>query len=326
MLDKVLDGFEFLMPHHGVRVDEISWGKGEKVRLVRDDLLHPVAGGNKLRKLDALLPRLRAEGTTDIVTCGGIQSAHCAAVAALAAELGIRAHLLLRGERPEVPTGYTLLSMTLGHVTFVDRNSYADREALLRGHRARVDGPGRRVAVIPEGAGVVDALPGVIRLVHGLMLSLPEPYSTPWRLVVDSGTGTTAVGLALGVALAGLDWEVYGVRLLSGREEEYGARERELLASWNARHGAPARAPSVLWTERVPERRFGSVHAEDLRDCVRTARETGVIFDPIWTWAAWRYPEAFRSRQRRQTVVIHTGGLHNLHGIAQRTAWPDAEP
>ena len=35
--------------------------------LVRDDLLHPVAGGNKLRKLDALLPQLQAAGATDIV-------------------------------------------------------------------------------------------------------------------------------------------------------------------------------------------------------------------------------------------------------------------
>ena len=35
--------------------------------VVRDDLLHPVAGGNKLRKLDALLPQLRDAGATDIV-------------------------------------------------------------------------------------------------------------------------------------------------------------------------------------------------------------------------------------------------------------------
>lgn len=36
--------------------------------VVRDDLLHPVAGGNKLRKLDALLPQLRDAGATDIVS------------------------------------------------------------------------------------------------------------------------------------------------------------------------------------------------------------------------------------------------------------------
>ena len=40
---------------------------GRGFRLIRDDLLHPVAGGNKLRKLDALLPALLAAGTTDVV-------------------------------------------------------------------------------------------------------------------------------------------------------------------------------------------------------------------------------------------------------------------
>jgi D-cysteine desulfhydrase len=38
-----------------------------KFHVVRDDLLHPLANGNKARKLDALLPVLRRCGATDIV-------------------------------------------------------------------------------------------------------------------------------------------------------------------------------------------------------------------------------------------------------------------
>ena len=36
--------------------------------VIRDDLLHPVMGGNKLRKLDALIPILQAHGVTDVVS------------------------------------------------------------------------------------------------------------------------------------------------------------------------------------------------------------------------------------------------------------------
>ena len=36
--------------------------------LVRDDLIHPVYGGNKARKLDAILPRLVLDKVTDIVS------------------------------------------------------------------------------------------------------------------------------------------------------------------------------------------------------------------------------------------------------------------
>ena len=37
------------------------------VSVIHDDLLHPVLGGNKLRKLDGLLPALQASGVTDVV-------------------------------------------------------------------------------------------------------------------------------------------------------------------------------------------------------------------------------------------------------------------
>ena len=127
----------------------------------QDDLLHPVLGGNKLRKLDALLPELKTSQYTDLasepdccsfstslvqckadpgrfnltvclqLTCGGVQSAHTAAVAAACAEQGIRAHLLVRGERPAVPTGYHLLTRMYGNVMYVTRSEYADRQAMM---------------------------------------------------------------------------------------------------------------------------------------------------------------------------------------------------
>jgi hypothetical protein len=88
--------------------DKVGKKKGSFL-IVRDDLLHPIMGGNKLRKMDALLPALQSEGVTDVLTCGGCQSAHTAAVAVACAERGLRAHVLLRGEALKIPTGYNLL-------------------------------------------------------------------------------------------------------------------------------------------------------------------------------------------------------------------------
>lgn len=53
---------------------------GHVFYVIRDDLLHPLLGGNKLRKLDALLPVLEEVKATDVITCGGCQSAHTAAL------------------------------------------------------------------------------------------------------------------------------------------------------------------------------------------------------------------------------------------------------
>jgi 1-aminocyclopropane-1-carboxylate deaminase/D-cysteine desulfhydrase-like pyridoxal-dependent ACC family enzyme len=54
----------------GLQLDHVTPACGRGGRgftVVRDDLLHPVAGGNKMRKLDALLPALLSAGATDIV-------------------------------------------------------------------------------------------------------------------------------------------------------------------------------------------------------------------------------------------------------------------
>ncbi|KAL9257546.1 D-cysteine desulfhydrase 2, mitochondrial-like protein [Drosera capensis] len=48
--------------------------------IVRDDLLHPLVNRNQARKLDALLPLVGDNSGTDVVTCGGCQSAHAASV------------------------------------------------------------------------------------------------------------------------------------------------------------------------------------------------------------------------------------------------------
>ena len=53
----------------------------------------------------------------------------------------------------------------------------------------------------------------------------------PRRIVVDSGTGATAVGLALGAALAGAPWTVHGV-MLAGDRTYYDAQQRALTAAF----------------------------------------------------------------------------------------------
>ncbi len=42
--------------------------------VIRDDLLHPIAG-SKLRKFDARFPQLLARGVTDIVRCSAVSAA-----------------------------------------------------------------------------------------------------------------------------------------------------------------------------------------------------------------------------------------------------------
>jgi D-cysteine desulfhydrase len=60
--------------------------------------------------------------------------------AVLCAERGIMSHLLLRGEQPEILTGYNLMSTIYGNVTYVPRNVYANREEMLKSYAESVAG------------------------------------------------------------------------------------------------------------------------------------------------------------------------------------------
>lgn len=67
---------------------------------------------------------------------------------------GIRSHLLLRGERPEVPTGYNLISEMFGSSTvYVARSAYARRDEMLLEHAHRVAGAGGEVMWIDDIVG-----------------------------------------------------------------------------------------------------------------------------------------------------------------------------
>lgn len=312
------------LPDDRVRLDAIRWEQKLEIQVLRDDLLHPVASGNKVRKLDAWLPLLRDRGITDVVTCGGMHSAHCAAVAALAHEAGLRPHLLLRGEAPPAMTGYTLLSHMLAELRWVEHAHWNRREALLQEHAASLRAQGRQVAIIPEGGSARDALYGLVRLVRGLAIALDRPWDRKWRLVVDSGTGTTAIGLALGIALLELPWEVHAVCLVPNRPQDWQDASARLLASWAEVEQPPRKTPQILWNERSEPRPFGKVRAQDLDRCRAIAQETGLLLDPVYTLAGWDHLQGFSTGGLRDTVLLHTGGQWNLFGAAQRVGWPPA--
>ncbi|KAL9423795.1 hypothetical protein AB3S75_035809 [Citrus x aurantiifolia] len=241
--------------------------------VVRDDLLHPLVNGNKARKMDALLPLLEDHKVTDLVTCGGCQSAHATAVAVSCAERGLKSHLLLRGEQPQILTGYNLISTIYGKVTYVPRTHYAHRiemlksyanlvagnnsdvvwcneifEASLTAQKSRasclgqmdahkgIDNCQKKVLIVNEGAGDAVALLGVFRLLQYLSQDHLLGRKRAIKFVVDAGTGTTAVGLGLGAICLGLPWEVTAIAL-ADTIDGYKQQEKNLISEFKRLFG-----------------------------------------------------------------------------------------
>ncbi|KAH0923897.1 hypothetical protein HID58_023915 [Brassica napus] len=323
--------------------DEVS-KKRSSFYILRDDLLHPLVNGNKARKLDALLPLLQDHKVTDLVTCGGCQSAHTAAVAVSCAERGVRSHLLLRGEQPEVLTGYNLVSTMYGNVEYVPRSKYANREEMLRTHADLVAGEdgsvlwvkdleamdgfssseaasSRKVLIVNEGAGDALALLGMFRLVKYLSEDHLLGKKSRVKFVVDAGTGTSAVGLGVAAMSLGLPWEINAV-MLADTLQNYKRHEARLLEEFT-RQFLPSIVCSSLdtikWVERQRPRKFGKVLEGEVEMCRKIAQETGVLVDPMYTLAAWETAtELVEDEESSIVVMLHTGGTLGMFGLAQR--------
>lgn len=73
----------------------LSHHLGVEIWAKREDCNSGLAyGGNKVRKLEYLIPDALAKGCDTLVSIGGIQSNHTRQVAAVAAQVGLKAHLI----------------------------------------------------------------------------------------------------------------------------------------------------------------------------------------------------------------------------------------
>jgi 1-aminocyclopropane-1-carboxylate deaminase len=79
------------------KLERLSHHLGGKVELYakREDCYSGLAfGGNKIRKLEYLVPDALAQGCDTLVTIGGVQSNHTRQVATVAAKLGLQCRLV----------------------------------------------------------------------------------------------------------------------------------------------------------------------------------------------------------------------------------------
>lgn len=164
------------LPHHNL------WVK-------RDDLMHPEVSGNKWRKLSGILQAFPQ--AKKWITMGGAWSNHLLAVASAGKTLEVETHGYVRGDELNINSNPRLkrineLGMTL---TFISRSEFRNLRELYR-KEAGIHG---KDLIIPEGGAMPEALTGVEKI-------LDEFTFIPDHLILATGTGTTAAGLAMGIA------------------------------------------------------------------------------------------------------------------------------
>ncbi len=200
---------------------------GGRAWIKREDLSSPRLGGNKVRKLEMLL----AASTGPVITFGALGSSHVLSTAVHAASLGRPCVGILVSQpiTPHVERVLSLAQRACAHLIRVDRpvDSVVD---LVRKLPATAGKNVVNTTLISPGGSNPLGTAGFVRA----GLELADQISagecpTPDRIYVPLGTGGTAVGLALGLALAGVPSRVIAVRvatLLVGNEKYLGILAR----------------------------------------------------------------------------------------------------
>jgi D-cysteine desulfhydrase len=186
----------------------------------RDDLADGLEGSTKTRKLDFLLAEGPLADAPVWASVGAIGSGHLAALSLAATKLERRlvAHTFFEPPSPDVLTnlacivsGPTTLRYTAGRAGVALR-----WPGLFVGGRS---GGGRTIAAgATSPIGVVGAVRGGLELAAQIregLLPRPDRLYLPW------GTGGTAVGLSIGLALAG---EPLPIRAVAAVERIFATR------------------------------------------------------------------------------------------------------
>ena len=85
-----------------------------KMYIKRDDLTGVGSGGNKVRCMEYIIGRAKADGCVGVLASGNGQSNLCSLAAASAAKAGMKCYIVHNSDKPEVSVGNALLNDLLG--------------------------------------------------------------------------------------------------------------------------------------------------------------------------------------------------------------------
>jgi D-cysteine desulfhydrase len=241
-----------------------------------EDLSSDVLGGNKVRSLEFLLGRVGAGDT--VLTLGGVGSTHVLATVVHAARL--RAKTIAVRWRHDMHMAAEEVSERIAKECAETITTSNIVRAMLPLMRLRMT---RGAHYIPLGGSTPLGTLGHVNAALELADQIERGEIPPvQRIVVPLGSGGTAAGLALGLAIAGLDTVVIGARVgprigaNRWRVLRLAEQTRQLITRYTGR------APPSVARERVmvSHELYGGAYARPHP----TAEHAAVLLDTLTGW------------------------------------------
>jgi len=275
------------------KMERLSAHLGGDVELYakREDCNSGLAfGGNKIRKLEYIIPDAIAAGADTLVTIGGVQSNHTRQVAAVAAKIGMKCRLVQESWVPFQDAVYDrvgniLMSRVLGaDIELVDEGfDIGIRESWERAI-ADVRDKGGIPYSIPAGASVhkFGGL-GFVGFAEEVRTQEAELGFKFDYVVVCTVTGSTHAGMVVGFAADGRSRQVIGIDASCTPEQTH-AQVLDIAQKTAAlvELGQAIVADDIVLKTEYAYPVYG-VPSEETNDAIRLcARMEGMMTDPVY--------------------------------------------
>lgn len=262
----------------------------------RDDLLHPLIGGNKWRKLQCYLPLAQQSKVTKLVTVGGAWSNHLLALATLAKIHGYQAIGYVRGEEVRASNAYELWLRQLGmQLHYVDRALYANKATLYQ----QISAAQPDALLIPEGGAPLPHWEAAAALLDEQAI---DAYSSIW---LSTGTGAMMGALAKGLAHRKLSLPLIGVSAIPNQKwcEQLQAELRQIY-------------PHATIQPASDAQRFGKLSHQQMALTRALFEKTGIAVDPVYDGRLLlNLAQALQNgTANQQALWIHSGGITGWAG------------
>ena len=285
-------------------------------------------GGNKLRKLEYIVPDAITSGADTLVSIGGVQSNHTRMVAAVAAKIGFKCRLVQESWVPHEDAVYDrvgniLLSRIMGaEVQMVDEGFDIGIRRSWEEAIEDVKAKGGKPYPIPAGASVHKfgglGYVGFAEEVRAQERALGFTFD---YIVVCTVTGSTHAGMLVGFAKDGRGRRVIGIDA-SATPAQTKAQVLEIARNTAAlvELGQDLGADDVVLVEDYAYPVYG-VPSEETKAAIRLcARLEGMITDPVYEGKSMQglidlvqkgyFPTGSR------VLYAHLGGVPDINGYS----------
>ena len=291
-----------------------------QVYVKREDETGFGVSGCKKRKYASLIPFLLKAAYKQVVLIGGAHSNHISAVLQLLNEHRMSAHLFLKQAHQQQLSGNALLRYLLAdpkQIHWLTSDEWKRVVPLAEDFAQQQSLP---TFVIPEGGSCEAAFPGACSLMLDTVRNEETLGFEFDHIFIDSGTALIAAALVGMNSLLQRNTHIHVI--LTAGDEAYFHHQLTRHRQWFYnlfQQDLSVFSPFSLYPPSTA-RSFGSVNRTVLNECLRLAREEGVLVDPIYTAKLFysARQQIYQQKLSGNILIIHSGGGTGLMGFGER--------